>query len=276
MMPLLESQLDVSPFDGIAEHYDSIFTESPIGRAQRSSVWEELASVFPSGSHVLEIGCGTGVDACFLAERGVSVTACDRSREMVRMAEMQVRNCSSRFQQASVLPRAMAAENIETMDRNHLFDGAFSNFGALNCVPDLRKFAKDLAAVLKQHALVVLCLMGPCCAWEMIWFLMHGQQKRAFRRLTSDAVEARVGEYGVISIRYPTVREMKCIFEPQFRLKGVKGVGLLVPPTYVADWAGRFPNCVNLARSADRFLSRCPGIRVLADHILLTFERSAV
>ena len=274
MMPLLELQLAPSPFDGIAEHYDSIFTESPIGRAQRSSVWDELTSVFLPGNQVLEIGCGTGVDACFLAERGVSVTACDRSREMERMTEMRVRNCSSRFQNAFVLPRAMAAEEIGTLDRDHLFDGAFSNFGVLNCVPDLRKFANDLASVLKRRALVVLCLMGPCCAWEMAWSLMHGQRRRAFRRLTSHPIEARVGEHGVISVRYPTVREMKRIFEPQFRLKSLKGVGLLVPPTYVADWASRFPSCMGLARSADRFLSRCPGIRVLADHILLTFERS--
>ena len=274
MMPLLESQLDLSPFDGIAEQYDSIFTESPIGRAQRSSVWEELASVFPSGSHVLEIGCGTGVEACFLAERGVSVTACDQSREMVRMTEMRVRNCSSRFQNAFVLPRVMAAEQIGILAREHLFDGAFSDFGVLNCVSDLRKFAKDLAVVLKRSARVVLCLMSPCCAWEMVWFLGHGQGRRAFRRLTSHPIEARVSQHGVISVRYPTVREMKRIFEPQFHLKGVKGVGLLVPPTYVADWANRYPNCMNLACSADRFLSRCPGIRVLADHVLLTFEWS--
>lgn len=273
-MSLIELQLDLSPFDGIAEHYDSIFTESQIGRAQRSSVWKELELAFRPGSHVLEIGCGTGVDACFLAERGVSVTASDRSREMVRMAETRIRNCSSRFRNAFVLPRVMAAEQIGTLDREHLFDGAFSNFGALNCVPDLRKFAKDLAAVVRHRALVVLCLMGPCCAWEMVWFLMHGQRQRAFRRLNSHPIDARVGEYGVISVRYPTVREMKRIFEPQFLLKGVRGVGLLVPPTYVADWASRFRTCMNLARSTDRFLSRCPGIRVLADHILLTFERS--
>ena len=273
-MPLLESQLDLSPFDGIAEQYDSIFTESPIGRAQRSSVWKELESAFRPGSHVLEIGCGTGVDACFLAECGISVTACDRSREMVRMTEMRIRNCSSRFQNAFVLPRVMAAEQIGTLDREHLFDGAFSDFGVLNCVPDLRKFAKDLAAVVKPRALVVLCLMGSCCAWEMVWFLMHGERQRAFRRLTSHPIDARIGEDGVISVRYPAVREMKRIFEPQFLLKFVRGVGLLVPPTYVADWASRFPNCMSLARSADRFLSRCPGIRVLADHILLTFERS--
>ena len=273
-MPVAELQLDSDPFDGIAVHYDAIFTESPIGRAQRSSVWEELASLFPRGSHVLEIGCGTGVDACFLAELGVSVTACDRSREMVRMAELQVSSCSSRFQNAFVLPRAMAAEQIGTLDRAHLFDGAFSNFGALNCVPDLHKFSEDLAAVLKRRAQVGLCLMGPCCAWEMAWFLMHAQWRRAFRRLTPHVVAAHVGECGVISVRYPTVREMKRIFAPKFRLKGVKGVGLLVPPTYVAHWASRFSNCMNVARSADRLLSCCPGIRVLADHILLTFERS--
>jgi len=168
----------------------------------------------------------------------------------------------------------MAAEQIGTLDREHLFDGAFSNFGVLNCVPDLCKFAEDLSAVLKQRAPVVLCMMGPCCAWEMAWFLRHGQGRRAFRRLTSHPVEARVGAYGVVTVRYPAVREMKRMFEPKFRLKGVKGVGLLVPPTYVGDWASRFAGWMSLARSADGVLSRWPGLRVLADHVLLTFERS--
>ena len=164
-MTVLEAKLEVNPFDGIAQHYDSIFTESPIGRAQRSSVWEDLASAFRPGSHVLEIGCGTGVDACFLAERGISVTACDRSSEMVRMTEMRIRNRSYQFRNAFVSPRVMGAEQIGTLARDHLFDGAFSDFGVLNCVSDLHKFAEDLATVLKPRARVVLCVMGPCCAW---------------------------------------------------------------------------------------------------------------
>ncbi|WP_213618655.1 class I SAM-dependent methyltransferase [Paenibacillus sp. J22TS3] len=41
----------------------------------------------PSGSHILEIGCGTGRTACMLAQMGHYVTALDRSEIMLRKAE---------------------------------------------------------------------------------------------------------------------------------------------------------------------------------------------
>src|ERR1051326_4126875 len=77
----------VVPFDAVAESYDDTFTKSKIGRAQRSAVWRELEKIFFHGDRVLEIGCGTGIDACFLANRGVSVLACDSSPRMVQTAE---------------------------------------------------------------------------------------------------------------------------------------------------------------------------------------------
>ena len=40
-------------FDAIAERYDSIFTESVIGRAQRQAVWRELEPMLAPGQRVL-------------------------------------------------------------------------------------------------------------------------------------------------------------------------------------------------------------------------------
>src|SRR5580700_6520470 len=79
-----------APFDAVANRYDETFTSSSIGRAQRLAVWAEMAKVFRPGDRALEIGCGTGVDACFLAERGVQVVASDSSSQMIAVAERRV------------------------------------------------------------------------------------------------------------------------------------------------------------------------------------------
>ena len=50
---------------------------------------ESLEKAFRPGDRVLEIGCGTGVDACFLAERGVKVLACDSSPQMIAVDHSQ-------------------------------------------------------------------------------------------------------------------------------------------------------------------------------------------
>jgi ubiquinone/menaquinone biosynthesis C-methylase UbiE len=269
-------QLESSPFDSIAEQYDAVFTESRIGLCQRSAVWTELKSAFQRGDRILEVGCGTGVDACYLARQGINVLACDLSGEMVRFAEQRVRRDSPGFQSASVKTCVWPAEEISTIDHDGLFDGAFSNFGALNCISDLRKFAHDLATLVKPSARVLLCLMGPCCLWEVAWFVVRGEWRRVFRRLDQHGTEASVGAQGRVWVRYPGVRAIRKMFAPEFRLRQVKGIGVLVPPTYVGTWANRFPGLLQVASQIDRTLSRCPGIRTLADHILLTFERTRI
>lgn len=275
-MSTAELQLDSSPFDSIAEEYDAVFSDSPIGILQRSSVWADLSAAFRSGERVLDIGCGTGVDACFLAQRGVSVLACDRSREMVRTASEKAHSLPGRPHDASVAACVCRAEAIATVEHDRLFDGAFSNFGVLNCVSDLRQFARDLASTLRPSARVLVCLMGPCCLWEVTWYLVHGQLRRALRRFRPQGTEARIGRDGKIKVHYPTARAIKRMFAPEFHLTGVKGVGLFVPPTYVSSWANRFPRFLRLASDLDRLLCRCPGIRILSDHILLTFERTRI
>ncbi len=272
-MPTLETEFDASPFDAIAPTYDATFTDSPVGQAQRSAVWTELQKAFHPGDQVLEIGCGTGVDACFLAEHGIRVLACDSSPEMIRVAAERVDDRSPCFENASVELRTWRAEEIASLDPGRTFDGAFSNFGALNCVHDLEHFAQQLGPRLRPAASVLLCLMGPCCLWEFAWFLACGRPARAMRRLWKTGVTARVGDNGLVRVYYPAICTIVRAFAPHFRLRKVKGIGLAIPPSYAASWADHFPYLWNLALKTDRRLAEVTGLRMLADHVLLTFEK---
>jgi SAM-dependent methyltransferase len=264
-------QIGAAPFDSVASQYDDIFTSSSIGKAQRESVWSELAKTFHAGDRVLEIGCGTGVDACFLAERSVRVVACDSSPQMIAVATSRVRE--NRLQRL-VQPIVLRAEDIATLPNDGLFDGAFSNFGAINCIEDLSLLSRVLCERLRPGAKLLLCGLGPCCAWEIAWYLGHAQPHKAFRRLRS-ATSARILNGVPVRVRYPSVRSLERTFAPEFRLKSVKGVGILVPPSYLESWAIRSPRLLRLAVRADSRFEGWVGLRELADHILLTFERRA-
>jgi SAM-dependent methyltransferase len=260
----------VAPFDAIADRYDETFTTSRIGRAQRASVWQELGKAFRPGDRVLEIGCGTGVDACFLAERGVRVLACDSSPQMIVVA---TRRIAENKKLGSVQPHLLAAEDIASLRNSDFFDGAFSNFGALNCVQDLRQLAKDLSILLRPGATALLCWMGRCCLWEITWYLTQGKPGKALRRFHREGVMARLVEGASVRVFYPSVRLLAQTFAPEFQLKSVKGIGVFVPPSYLEMWANRFPDLFGLSVRADSFLGHCPGIRTFADHILLEFRR---
>jgi SAM-dependent methyltransferase len=264
-------QIGPAPFDSVANRYDEMFTLSKIGQAQRAAVWCELEKTFQAGNRVLEIGCGTGVDACFLAKHSVRVVACDSSPQMIAITKNKVRE--NRLQ-GLVEPILLRAEDIARLPSEGLFDGAFSNFGAINCIEDLRPLAHVLYERLKPGAKVLLCGLGPCCVWEIGWYLTRGQPRKAFRRLRSGNT-ARISSGTPIPVYYRSVRSLERTFAPEFRLKSVKGVGLLVPPSYAEGWASRFPRLLRLAAKGDSKVEGCPGLRELADHILLTLERSA-
>lgn len=260
-----------SAFDNVAEQYDATFTSSTIGRIQRDLVWDELKKSF-AGGRILDIGCGTGVDARFLAERGIDVVACDSSSRMLSVAQGRIAGLPQSA--GSVKLHLLPAEEISSLLDDGPFDGAFSNFGAVNCVADMAKLASDLALLLKPGANLLLCLMGPVCLWETAWYLFHGKIAKAFRRFHRAGIEAQLGKGAIFHVHYPSVRSVRRVFAPEFFLKTVQGIGVAVPPSYLEAWANRFPRIVKLGANADVFLGRCPGIRVFADHVLLRFERT--
>ena len=268
-MAIAPSQIARAPFDSVAAQYDESFTSSKIGKSQRAAVWHELSRIFHTGERVLDIGCGTGADACFLAQRGVRVVACDPSPQMIQVLARKV---EQKNLEDLVQPCVVGAEGIASVQSAELFDGTLSNFGAINCVEDLRKLAIDLSRMLKPRASVVLCWMGPYCVWEQIWYLLHGNRKKAFRRLKHD-VSARIADGVSLRVRYPTVESLTRAFTPEFRLKAVRGIGVAIPPSYVEAWAQCHPGWLKLCERADSWLGRCPGIRSLGDHVLARLER---
>lgn len=260
-----------APFDAIADRYDQSFTYSWIGQAQRAPVWNELAKVFRPGQQVLEIGCGTGIDASFLGKREVHVTACDSSREMIAVTTQRIQ--ADRLQHL-VRPLVLRAEDIDRLSPTVPYDGAFSNFGALNCVEDLSTLSTNLAKVLKPRADLMLCWMGSCCAWETLWYLGHGETRKAFRRWRRGGMNARVADGAFVRVHYPTVRSLARSFSSHFRVRSIKGIGIAVPPSYVEPLARRHPRILHFCERVDLLASRVPGIRVLADHVLIHLERN--
>jgi ubiquinone/menaquinone biosynthesis C-methylase UbiE len=258
-----------APFDAIAHAYDRIFTDSVIGRAQRESVWRELDRAFRPGQRILELNCGTGVDAAYLAERGIHVLACDISAGMLEVAR---RRLSSSRLRTAVRVVQMATEELAALGHEAPFDGALSNFGGLNCVEDLRPVAGNLARLLRPGARAVLCMMSRCVAWEVAVFAIRGRPREGFRRLATGPVYVRLGDQRV-PCWYPAVGSIRRAFAPHFRLTHWKGVGVTVPPSYLERQASRHPRLLRAMGKADLWLGRVPVVRNLADHYLLTFER---
>jgi SAM-dependent methyltransferase len=257
-------------FDSIAEQYDDIFTRSLIGRAQRDAVWDVLRETFRAGQQVLELNCGTGEDALFLSRMGVAVVACDASEKMIAVA---ARRMASEPRGARVQLEVLATEQIGQADVGPC-DGMLSNFSGLNCVADLAAVGRLLGPIAKPGAHLVMCMSSRFCLWECLWFLAHGQPKRAMRRWKGRAI----GHLGnvALEIQYPNVREISQRVAPYFKLRRLKGIGVTVPPSYLEHLARRFPAVLRGLAAIDRVVSSWRVFRVIGDHVLLVFERTTV
>ena len=251
-------------FDTMADAYDRQFTWTTIGTMMRRAVWARCAARFAAGSRVLEMNCGTGEDALWLAQRGVRLLATDVSPAMLRVAQDKLAaapGCSPvRFQR-------LAWEELETLEEEP-FDGMLSNFGGLNCVGDLRAAAWALGRKLRPGAAAILCIMGPVVPWEWVWFLGHGNPARAFRRLRRGGAK-----WSGIAIHYPSISKTLRAFAPEFRMLRVSAIGALLPPPYTEKRLGHHPRVIaTLNRLERRLETRWPLPR-LADHYLLELER---
>ncbi len=56
----------------------------------RNLLWERYARLFRPGDAVLDVGCGTGIDALFLARSAVRVVGIDASPSMIAQARARL------------------------------------------------------------------------------------------------------------------------------------------------------------------------------------------
>ena len=82
--PELKLQETQDAFDSVADDYDGNRGNNALIQDMRREMWRWLDSTFAPASRLLDLGCGTGLDAVRLAQLGHRVTATDWSRAMVR------------------------------------------------------------------------------------------------------------------------------------------------------------------------------------------------
>jgi ubiquinone/menaquinone biosynthesis C-methylase UbiE len=214
----------VTGYDAIASAYDSLVHSD---QWMRKVLWGHYAEAFHPGQHILDVSCGTGIDALFLARRGIHVTAIDISPGMLARLRSKAidEGLASR-----VTTQVLDFAELATWPPER-FDGIISAFAGLNTCSDLAPFGVHAARLLRARGRMIVHMLNRFSLWEWLGHLRHrrwaaarqvGRQRervftiggQAIRHYLSSAAEA----YGQF-------------FAPHFGLRRAYSLGALCPPS---------------------------------------------
>jgi SAM-dependent methyltransferase len=263
----IESEVDQTrqAFDAAAPVYDAEYEGLPGIRRIRSITSGLYMRYFARGSRLLEINCGTGNDAVFLARQGMHVVATDISPRMLG----EVRKKAAQLQGASgsVEARLLPFDRVGEL-RGESFDGACSNLGGLNCTDRIASLARDLGDIVKPGGFFIATLMPPFCLWETAAFLAKLRWRKAFRRISRNGTIADL-HGGHVRTYYHSPGEFRRAFSPYFDHVRTLGLAIFVPPPNFT----RASALTGAMGRVDDLVSGLPLFRSIGDHYSIILRR---
>jgi len=292
-------------YDAIAADYDAQVR----GDAwMRRALHKYYARVFRPGQRVLDVGCGTGIDAIALARRGVHVVGVDGSAGMIARLRDKVANEHLedrieahvlRIQDLANLPAEMWRRPTQSdplarrsatagsqgcppgrkadtgVARGDLvgeaqFDGLISAFASLNSLPDLAGFANDAARLVRPGGRALLHMLNRFSLWEWLGYITRRDWAAALCVGSHERRSFVIGGEAVQHAVYFSDEAYRKFFSGKFAMKANYGLGSLRPPHTVR----RIPSpLVATLERLDVRLGGWPLLRNAGRFFVLDLER---
>ncbi len=256
-------------FDSVAAHYDGPSGNNELIQDMRREMWRWLDASFPRDSDLIDLGCGTGLDAVRMATRGHRVLATDWSPRMV--ARARGRAAGARVGDR-VRTAAIGAHELERIAGSAIFDGVYSNLGALNCLPDLTPVSRECARLIRSGGRLVFTVIGRWCPWEIAYYSSRADWRRVSVRFSRRMMPVGMNGHTVWT-RYWTPRELYRMFAGEFSLLHFRALCLFAPPPYLTWLKDRHEGWFEQLWRWDRRVGGWPLLRSLGDHFLIVMAR---
>lgn len=255
-------------FDLAANNYDSYDNKNEILQWMRNVVHKIYLKELKPGVKVLELNCGTGIDAMFLAENNIKVYATDISPQMISIVKQKISLAKTK----NIISAETASFDEIGKINESGFDGIVSNFGGLNCINDFEKLSEDLSAKLNPGGKFIAVVMNKYCPWEMLYYILRFDFKNAFRRLNKTGIYADLNG-GKVLTYYFSPGDFSRKFSGNFNTEKIYTLGYYTPPPYLIGIYRSLKPLVKLWMAVDEIVKGLFPFNRVGDHFIIIFAR---
>jgi ubiquinone/menaquinone biosynthesis C-methylase UbiE len=257
-------------FDSVATDYDGVLGNNTLVQRIRTRTMVAVRQNVSPRGRLLDLGCGTGLDAESLAHNGYHISAMDWSSKMVRRTQNRIAESNL---QENIEVKHLGFHQLAKLQPD-FFDGVYSDLGALNCAENMEELAGSLARIMKPQGKLIASVIGRVCPWEWLLYSSKGQWKRAGLRAQRGMVPVPLNSLTVWT-RYFSPREFESVFaRAGFKLVSLRALGLFVPPPYMIGFAERHPALIDFLQSMDDSMGNWPLFRDWGDHFLIVLQKN--
>lgn len=258
-------------FDRQSATFDKIYSDNVIIQYKRIRVRDHVEQYIKPQSHILELNTGTGEDAIYFAKQGHTVHATDISEGMQKILSQKIIRGKL---ESKITSELCSFTQLKNLKKRGPFDLIFSNFAGLNCTNQLDTVLKSFSSLLTPGGLVVLVILPKFCLWETL-LLLKGKFKTAFRRFFSEkGRKAHIeGEY--FRCWYYDPAFVKKHLKTGFEVLKVEGLCTLVPPSYIENFAERYPKIFDFLKNReDKWKAKWPW-RSIGDYYIISLRKNS-
>jgi len=246
--------------------FDRLSEDNKLSEYLRSKFRKEVSSHLGPYSKILELNCGTGLDALYFGRAGHHVLATDNSPDMLARLEEKI-NASPL--EGSVEPMLLSYHDIHQL-RGKQFDYIISNFGGLNCTKNLDDVLFQLSPLLRDKGKVTMVIMPKISLWDLL-MVFKGKFRTAFRRFGKHSA-ANIEGVRFSCYYYNPSYVIKSLSK-DFKLSALKGIFIAVPPEFMINFVNRNPKLFSVLSRIEKAICSFFPFTYCCDHYLITLEK---
>jgi len=249
--------------DEIAEKYDSILSKNRFSEVLRPVFQNILMQNIHHGDYILDLGCGTGEDAIFLAQKGVNVTGVDISPKMIEIAgkKADTKDFNKNLQFFCDDMEIFISENTNK------FDAIISNFNAVNYIRDLNSFSAHVSTALNKDGKLIFTVLNKISASEVFYNFVRLNLKRSWKAIFNRK-ELLLTD---LNIFFPGL--FSNFFKNHFYIKRITGIGIFIPPHNLTGMYDKLSFVLPLLLRLEKLTASVFPFYCLSDHYIIEMQK---